>query len=121
MLGSTEITAATGEQVTYMATLAQVLPVLVLGVALESRIIHWIGGTIAGTLVFLGVFGEGFALIWLAGVAYSVDNPRVVEALPTFRVIAEGSCFLMLGLFQLFAITALVKVRRQRTAETSET
>lgn len=115
MLGSTDVTAATSEQVTYMATLAQVLPVLVLAVALESRIVNWIGGPIAGTLVCLGILGEFFALIWLAGVAYSVDNPRVVDALPTFRFIAEGACFLVLALFQVFAVTALVRRRRQRT------
>ena len=50
-----------------MATLAQVLPVLILGVALESRVVQLTGGAIAGSLVVLGVFGEMFALLWLAG------------------------------------------------------
>jgi hypothetical protein len=113
MLVSVESTAATSEQMTYMATLAQVLPVLILGVALESRVIQLTGGAIAGSLVVLGVFGEMFALLWLAGIAYEGDNPLVVEALPTFRFVAESSCFLLLALFNFFAISAVFKMRRR--------
>ena len=38
----------------------------------------------------------------------------MVEALPTFRFVAESSCFLLLALFNFFAISAVFKMRRRR-------
>ncbi len=37
----------------------------------------------------------------------------MVRALPTFRFVAEGACFLLLALFNFFAISAVFNMRRR--------